>query len=626
MTLAAATTRDDYVATSGQTVFPYTFTALVDSDVEVLKNGIALTLGAGNDYTISGIGTGSGNVTLNVGAATGDKIAIYLDMPIARTTNYQNSGPFLALDVNGDMNKAYLAMQQITTDMQAAIRRPEADPATVGMELPVAADRAQKLLAFDINGAVKTEPYLNNETVILNVQDEVGDGVTTTYSLLTSVNSPNLLQIAIDGLLQEVSSYSVSGGNLIFSVAPPFQSVIEIRSFIQKELTTTDLTTSDFAGNGSTASFTLGASAVKQNTFVYINGVYQFKSTYSVSGTTITFSTAPPVNSGIEVVIAGFTTSVIGTTSADLVSYIPASGGVTDVQTALRNISASADLLLNQFTSNGSTTTFTLSSVAFANNMLVYFDGIYQSKANYTVSGDTPAVITFSTAPPLFTAIEIMVSTVSAIEIGVPSDGTVTAPKIGNNAVTRDKIADDAVGADQLASNAVVTASIAGNAVTTAKIADSNVTTVKIASNAVTTVKIADANVTTVKIADANVTTAKIADDAVTAAKIADDAVTAAKIASVPITVGITSVVTATSITATVNTHVYVSAATKTITLPASPAIGQRVLITVGNFTDTVVGRNGSNIMSSATDFTMDAAYLSIQFIYTDATQGWVMS
>jgi hypothetical protein len=115
-------------------------------------------------------------------------------------------------------------------------------------------------------------------------------------------------------------------------------------------------------------------------------------------------------------------------------------------------------------------------------------------------------------------------------------------------------------------------------------------------------------------------------DGTVTTAKIADANVTAAKIASVPITVGITSVVTATSITATVNTHVYVSAATQTITLPASPAIGQRVLITVGNFTDTVVARNGSNIMSSATDFTMDAAYLSIQFIYTDATQGWVMS
>ena len=123
-----------------------------------------------------------------------------------------------------------------------------------------------------------------------------------------------------------------------------------------------------------------------------------------------------------------------------------------------------------------------------------------------------------------------------------------------------------------------------------------------------------------------SVGTEQLQDNAVTTAKIADANVTAAKIASVPIAVGITSVVTATSLTATVNTHVYVSAATQTITLPASPTIGQRVLVTVGNFADTVVGRNGSNIMSSGTDMTMDSAYLSIQFMYTDSTQGWVMS
>jgi len=127
-------------------------------------------------------------------------------------------------------------------------------------------------------------------------------------------------------------------------------------------------------------------------------------------------------------------------------------------------------------------------------------------------------------------------------------------------------------------------------------------------------------------IADNSVTTTLIADDAVTAAKIAADAITAAKIASVPVAVGITSVVTATSLTAAVNTHIYVSAATQTITLPASPSLGQRVLITVGNFVDTVVGRNGSNIMSLAEDLTMDTAYLSIQFIYTDSTGGWIIA
>ena len=122
------------------------------------------------------------------------------------------------------------------------------------------------------------------------------------------------------------------------------------------------------------------------------------------------------------------------------------------------------------------------------------------------------------------------------------------------------------------------------------------------------------------------ITAEEIADNSVTTTLIADDAITAAKIASVPVAVGITSVVTATSLTAAVNTHIYVSAATQTITLPASPSLGQRVLVTIGNFTDIVVARNGSNIMSLAEDLTMDTAYLSIQFIYTDSTRGWIIS
>ena len=187
-------------------------------------------------------------------------------------------------------------------------------------------------------------------------------------------------------------------------------------------------------------------------------------------------------------------------------------------------------------------------------------------------------------------------------------------------------IATDAIGAGQISENAVGSSEIANDSVGSDQISENAVTTVKLLDANVTTAKLLDANVTTAKIADANVTTAKLLDANVTTAKIANDAVTADKIASEAIAVGITSVVTATSLTATVNTHVYVSAAGQTITLPASPTIGQRVLVTVGNFVNTVIGRNSSNIMSSGADMTLDSAYLSIQFIYTDATQGWVMS
>jgi len=58
----------------------------------------------------------------------------------------------------------------------------------------------------------------------------------------------------------------------------------------------------NFTGTGSQTTFTLSATSLGENyTFVYINGVYQNKNTYSVSGTSVVFSTAPPLTSLIEV-------------------------------------------------------------------------------------------------------------------------------------------------------------------------------------------------------------------------------------------------------------------------------------------------------------------------------------
>jgi glycerophosphoryl diester phosphodiesterase len=58
----------------------------------------------------------------------------------------------------------------------------------------------------------------------------------------------------------------------------------------------------NFTGTGSQTVFTLSASSLGENyTFVYINGVYQNKNTYTVAATALTFSTAPPLTSLIEV-------------------------------------------------------------------------------------------------------------------------------------------------------------------------------------------------------------------------------------------------------------------------------------------------------------------------------------
>jgi hypothetical protein len=58
----------------------------------------------------------------------------------------------------------------------------------------------------------------------------------------------------------------------------------------------------NFTGNGTTTLFTLPATPISENFInVFINGVYQFKNTFSVTGVSLNFSEAPPVNSKIEV-------------------------------------------------------------------------------------------------------------------------------------------------------------------------------------------------------------------------------------------------------------------------------------------------------------------------------------
>ena len=81
------------------------------------------------------------------------------------------------------------------------------------------------------------------------------------------------------------------------------------------------------------------------------------------------------------------------------------------------------------------------------------------------------------------------------------------------------------------------------------------------------------------------------------------------------------------SSTASANNHYYLNAATVTLTLPASPSVGDEVRISeVAGNTDCVIGRNGSNIMGDASDLTIDTGYTVIYLRYVDATIGWAFS
>jgi len=90
----------------------------------------------------------------------------------------------------------------------------------------------------------------------------------------------------------------------------------------------TNVSLTEATGNGSTTAFTLStAPGSENNTQVFLDGVYQEKGTYTVSGSTLTFSTAPPNGTSVEV--TGFSESSVGT---------PGDGTVTTAKLANSNV------------------------------------------------------------------------------------------------------------------------------------------------------------------------------------------------------------------------------------------------------------------------------------------------
>jgi hypothetical protein len=68
---------------------------------------------------------------------------------------------------------------------------------------------------------------------------------------------------------------------------------------------------------------------------------------------------------------------------------------------------------------------------------------------------------------------------------------------------------------------------------------------------------------------------------------------------------------------------VLVTSAGTTQTLPASPSTGDKVRVSVMNFTNTIIGRNGKKIMNLTENLTIDVANSSVEFVFTGDTYGW---
>ena len=190
--------------------------------------------------------------------------------------------------------------------------------------------------------------------------------------------------------------------------------------------------------------------------------------------------------------------------------------------------------------------------------------------------------------------------------------------------------------------------------ITSSGIGDDSITSDKIAAGVVSASDVADATLTGAKLVDATITGAKIANSTITSEKLlnavfkfADESST---VTSIPLggtlkfngatLSGDTLEITGGTSWQTEKTAGFTAVAGEgyfcnttsaafTVTLPASPTLGDEVTIVDASGTaDTnniTIGRNGNNIQGAAENLTVSVERAAFTLVYFNATQGWIL-
>lgn len=159
ITISDATPRVQYTATGGQTTFAVNFEFFANADLKVYNGSTLLTYDASpssaSEYSVTGAGvTGGGSITLGGGATVNDKITIYRDMAIARSTDFPTSGAFQVESLNEELDKLAAMIQQVETDTKYSPRF--STTTTTGFNLTFPNLVANKVLSANSTGTALT--------------------------------------------------------------------------------------------------------------------------------------------------------------------------------------------------------------------------------------------------------------------------------------------------------------------------------------------------------------------------------------------------------------------------------------------------------------------------------------
>ncbi len=157
MSVTTNTSKVQYTLSSAVQALPITFYFLDNSHIKAIRAraGVAdYTMVLGTDYSLIGAGDEAGGTltTIATNLQAGDKITIKRDIPITQLTNYVYNDKFPAEVHEKVADKLTMEVQQLKEVTDRAVQFPESEVAGTGNVMPVAAERAAKILGFDASG------------------------------------------------------------------------------------------------------------------------------------------------------------------------------------------------------------------------------------------------------------------------------------------------------------------------------------------------------------------------------------------------------------------------------------------------------------------------------------------
>jgi hypothetical protein len=137
--------------------------------------------------------------------------------------------------------------------------------------------------------------WIAQPVATITVDNFTGDGTTTAFTLSVTPTNINQTIVNYNGVFQlRTSAYTISGTTLTFTEAPLNGSKIEVTTTLGAMSGAGAFVTRSYTGTGSQTAYTVTSGCTVNSVIVTENGLVQTPTTdYTISGSTLTFATAP---------------------------------------------------------------------------------------------------------------------------------------------------------------------------------------------------------------------------------------------------------------------------------------------------------------------------------------------